>query len=576
MGLAASMPTAYDRVIDALRDRVPSVKDNGTKATANCPAHPDQHPSLGVTRIEGSVLICCRSQQCHIDDILAAIGLTKRDLFDEPTGATYTYTDLNGTITRQVHRTPDKKFRQSGDTRGKPQLYRLPQVAEAVAAGRPVYVVEGEKDVHALEALGAVATTSPQGSGNWHHVDHAPLAGAHVIVIPDRDSAGHAYASSVIASLRPIAASIELRLPAVGKDAADHVAAGHDLDDLEARPLLEVVPEDDDAPEGGGIAYVDFLEMFTKPREPVRWFASPVAAAGRVTLLYSPGKTGKSLIAMEVAVAAATGMPVLGSPAQEPVQVLYIDQEMTQDDWQDRLEDMGYGEGDAAILNERLHLAQLQAWPPMDTYLGGVCVLQEQQRWAAQLVVIDTASKVIKGEENANDTHGAFYRSTIVPLKRVGCSVVVLDHTGKDVEKGARGGSAKTDNVDLAFELLTRGTDLLSLRCSHARFRDDALEHPTFIRRELSPLRHVIEEHREAGTTPGAMRPTHLMERVSRYIENNPNMSKNAILTAVSGKKEYKSLAIDVLVAEGYVHMQKVGAQQQGYTSLAPYRDEAK
>jgi hypothetical protein len=567
------MPTAYERVIDALRDTVPSVKANARKATANCPAHPDQHPSLGVTAIEGSVLICCRSQQCHIDDILAAIGLERKDLYDEPTGATYTYTDLNGAATRMVHRTPDKRFRQTGDTKST-ALYRLPAVVEAVKAGTPVYVVEGEKDVHALEAVGAVATTSPQGASNWKSIDPAPLAGAHIVVVPDRDAAGHAYAANVIASLKPIAASIELRIPARGKDAADHVAAGLGLDDLESRPLLEVVPEAPADDEPRGVRYVDFVALFTKPREPIRWVANPVAALGRVTLLYSPGKTGKSLIAMEMAAAAATGMPVLGSPAQEPVQVLYVDQEMTEDDWQARLEDMGYGEGDAQILNDRLHLAQLQTWPPMDTFLGGAAVLAEQQRWGAQLVVIDTASKVVKGPENENDTHAALYRNTLVPLKRSGCAVVVLDHTGKDLERGARGGSAKTDNVDLAFELLVRGTDLLSLRCSHARFRDPALEHPVFIRRELSPLRHALEEHHDPPSgTPGAVRPTHLMERVSRYVEANPNMSKNAILTAVNGKKEFKSLAIDILVSEGYLHMQRVGKQQQGYTSIAPYRE---
>ena len=47
-------------------------------------------------------------------------------------------------------------------------LYRLPAVLEAVAArrGRDV-VVEGEKDVHALEKLGIAATCNPGGAGKW-------------------------------------------------------------------------------------------------------------------------------------------------------------------------------------------------------------------------------------------------------------------------------------------------------------------------------------------------------------------------------------------------------------------------
>jgi DNA primase len=44
-------------------------------------------------------------------------------------------------------------------------LYRLPRVAEAVAAGERVFLVEGEKDADALERAGAVATTAPGGAG---------------------------------------------------------------------------------------------------------------------------------------------------------------------------------------------------------------------------------------------------------------------------------------------------------------------------------------------------------------------------------------------------------------------------
>ena len=113
----------------------------------------------------------------------------------------------------------------------------------------------------------------------------------------------------------------------------------------------------------------------------------------------------------------------------------------------------------------------------------------------ARAVIIDTASKVIAGEENSNDTQQAFYRNTVVPLKRTGVAVLVLDHTGKDIERGARGGSAKTDNVDLAFELLIRGKDTLSLKNTHARFRDAALEDKvTYLKRITDPeLRHHVE-----------------------------------------------------------------------------------
>ena len=40
-------------------------------------------------------------------------------------------------------------------------------VIAAVEAGQTIWIAEGEKDVHALEAAGVVATCSPGGAGKW-------------------------------------------------------------------------------------------------------------------------------------------------------------------------------------------------------------------------------------------------------------------------------------------------------------------------------------------------------------------------------------------------------------------------
>ena len=223
--------TAYARLIDALHEHGSTVRGNGVSAKAQCPAHVDSNPSLSLRPIEGQALIHCFAG-CDTADVLAALNLGMSALYDEPAGARYDYTDIAGTVLRTVHRTPDKRFRQSGQTKGTATLYRLPQVLEGVAGGDTIYLTEGEKDVLALESIGAVATTSPMGAANWHKVDHSPLTGAHVVVVPDLDTAGKAYTTAVVDSLRERAASVRVASPKVGKDAANHVAAGHGLDDL--------------------------------------------------------------------------------------------------------------------------------------------------------------------------------------------------------------------------------------------------------------------------------------------------------------------------------------------------------
>lgn len=47
---------------------------------ARCPAHPDRKPSLSVRVLENCILLYCFAG-CVVEDILAALGLTMRDLF---------------------------------------------------------------------------------------------------------------------------------------------------------------------------------------------------------------------------------------------------------------------------------------------------------------------------------------------------------------------------------------------------------------------------------------------------------------------------------------------------------------
>ncbi len=67
-------------------------------------------------------------------------------------------------------------------------LYRMPQLLAAIREGRPVYVVEGEKDVETLERLGHTATCNPGGAGKWRDGYTELLRGADVIILPDSDT----------------------------------------------------------------------------------------------------------------------------------------------------------------------------------------------------------------------------------------------------------------------------------------------------------------------------------------------------------------------------------------------------
>ena len=72
-------------------------------------------------------------------------------------------------------------------------LYRMPQLLAAIQEGRPVYIVEGEKDVETLARLGHIATCNPGGAGKWRDGYTRLLHGADCIILPDNDTADNEY-----------------------------------------------------------------------------------------------------------------------------------------------------------------------------------------------------------------------------------------------------------------------------------------------------------------------------------------------------------------------------------------------
>ncbi|WP_326548703.1 DUF3631 domain-containing protein [Mycolicibacterium sp. ND9-15] len=228
------MSTAYDRILDALRANGREVKESGNgRARAQCPAHDDNKPSLSIgPRRDGKgVVFDCRAH-CKRLDVLNALALQWRDLFDEPGmrdiyNPTRTYSYPGG---RKVRRKPDKTFPQWGE-KDDPNLFHADRIGDT----ETVYVPEGEKDVEAVEAAGGVAVCAPMGAGqkNLNRYDWSVLGGKHAVIVTDKDEAGYTHAARVAKLLRGVAASVRTVEAAEDcKDFADHLAADHTLDEL--------------------------------------------------------------------------------------------------------------------------------------------------------------------------------------------------------------------------------------------------------------------------------------------------------------------------------------------------------
>jgi 5S rRNA maturation endonuclease (ribonuclease M5) len=259
---------------------------------ARCPAHEDSRASLSITDGEkGAVLHCFAG--CKTENICSALGIKLSDLFNSKPKrdklniiATYDYTDETGQVLFQVCRFDPKNFKQRRPDptapdgwiwkKGRKVLFRLPHVRAAVADGRPIFVVEGEKDVLAMESAGFCATCNSEGAiakpddAKWPDSISKPLRGAEVVILPDRDEPGKLHAQLVARKLQGIAGSIRVvELPAnvdgkPVKDAHDYFSAGGQAADLDA--LAQAAPfwtppiEPAVAPEPGGSTFDEVTE----------------------------------------------------------------------------------------------------------------------------------------------------------------------------------------------------------------------------------------------------------------------------------------------------------------------------
>ena len=275
--------------------------------------------------------------------------------------------------------------------------------------------------------------------------------------------------------------------------------ADDDFSWVQLNPVPAGTPEEGDSL---GIQPICWTEFWQREHNGEDWLIEPIVPRGRQVALWAVHKTGKSLITLEMAAAAATGTTRLGETPTDPIDVVYLDMEMTEDDLHDRLLDLGYSP-DTDLTH--LHYYLLPALPPLDTPAGSAMLLELVARHQAQLLIIDTMARVVAGEENSADTYRAFYRHTGLHLKARGVSVLRLDHGGKDPTQGQRGSSAKGDDVDIVWQL--RATDT-GLQLTRKAARMSWVPEKVSLRRHEEPtLRHTIDDELNwpAGTAATAV-----------------------------------------------------------------------
>ena len=332
---------------------------SGGQYMARCPCHNDRQASLSVgIGNDGRVLMHCFAG-CDTADVMAELGLTMRDLFvdlkpgdvfpvyDKPADKTAAHFEAEyiypgGRLKKVKMRKPDGgKFaywmRRDGSqwVKGRngmePGLYTTES-----PLSDDVYIVEGEKDVDTVKALGAAAASLPDGAkSKWRPEYGEDLKGRRIVIIQDNDAPGKEFAQRVAGELHGIAKSVKVldlskawtNIPEHG-DVSDMVASvGEDkaagmLVDLE-RETAEWTP----APPEEDPLLSCFKSLDEFQEEEAKWLVPGWIPSGQITLIAADGGVGKTTLWCHVIAALSNGATCILDPpgfTRQPMKITFL------------------------------------------------------------------------------------------------------------------------------------------------------------------------------------------------------------------------------------------------------------
>lgn len=328
--------------------------------------------------------------------------------------------------------------------------------------------------------------------------------------------------------------------------------------------------ETEEHPAADGL--LDLAALRSGPLPPRTWLEQGIFELGAVNKLTAASGVGKSILLAHMAVNWSLGRSALdvdnGSPRllEQPLSVLYVDGELGPRWWHTKLEKLK-----APTELPNLHVVTLAdnapVWSALSEWEGATAFLAwvdrlEDDLDGVDVIVLDTLSAFVGGEENDNDTWLAFDRLVTLPLKRAGFTVLYADHSGHSSER-ARGGSAKRAKLDIEWFLdapdENRPNDLvLSNDHRRGKMRDGFDGHPQVVHlsRVDDPLGHV--------RTGAIDRPGSDQSAVDRaalvqvFNDADDGLTRTEACTSANGARKRLETEFDAMVSTGRLISEKV------------------
>lgn len=387
---------------------------------------------------------------------------------------TYDYRQENGALAYQVcrfewpepasekgrgkhflQRIPDDKKRHGWTykTKGMEWLpYRLGELRDDIDQGLEIFFVEGEKKVDMLRDLGIPATCNHGGSGKFpaELVDH--FRGAKVCLLPDNDEPGRKHVELVARRIRKTAERVRiLEIPGLppkgGVD--DWLPAGGNAEklyDLLAERAHDFRPPPPESVFGG----VPWLDL-PKPGPTLDYLVKGVLARSEISILVGESQSGKSFLALDIAMAVARGSTFFGRRVTRGG-VIYQAGESAVGMRRRRIPAYAQhhdveGENLPFVLLQR-QLDLFGGDEPADALINEIAAWSDTFDCPTELVVIDTFNRATPG---ANENDGRDMSLVLERCEKIrqqtGAHVMLVHHLNAGGTK-ARGHTSLRANVD--------------------------------------------------------------------------------------------------------------------------------
>lgn len=204
---------------------------------------------------------------------------------------------------------------------------------------------------------------------------------------------------------------------------------------------------------------------------PIDWVVRDFVPSDSIGFIYGPPASYKSFVAFDVALCVASGQRWHDNELCRPGGVMIV---------------AGEGQGGLArrfAAWRQVSGAELSGKPLIVTK-GAVMLdtvdgiqsattlgraLEISHGVDMSLIVVDTLARNTAGDENKAQDVAAIIKAADTLRKTFGCAVMLVHHTGKNVENGLRGSSALHGAADWEYLAMREGEDCMELSCQKTK-----------------------------------------------------------------------------------------------------------